>query len=46
VSGLKTNLAKLESVLVGNVDNVAELARILGGGVVSLLLKSLFEIAL
>jgi hypothetical protein len=35
VSGLKTNLAKSELVLMGNVDNVARLAGILGLGVVS-----------
>jgi hypothetical protein len=36
VSSLKTNLANSKLVLVGNVDNVAGLARILGCGVVSL----------
>jgi hypothetical protein len=41
VSGLKTNLAKSELVPVGNVDNVTELAKILGCGVASLLLKYL-----
>jgi hypothetical protein len=35
------NLAKLELVHVGNVDNVAGLARILGCGVASLPLKYL-----
>ena len=39
MSGLKTNLAKSELVLVGNVHNVARLARILGCGVSSLPLK-------
>jgi hypothetical protein len=39
--GLKTNLAKSELVLVGNVDNVARLAGILGCGVASLPLKYL-----
>lgn len=38
---MKTNLAKSELVLVGNVDNVAGLARILGCGVASLPLKYL-----
>ena len=33
VLGLKTNLAKSELVLVGNVDNVSELAGIFGCGV-------------
>jgi hypothetical protein len=46
VLGLKTNLAKLELVLVGNVDNVTELVGILGCGVASLPLKSLFGNAL
>jgi hypothetical protein len=41
VQGLKMNLAKLELVHVGNVDNVAGLARILGCGVASLPLKYL-----
>jgi hypothetical protein len=41
VSGLKTNLAKSELVLVRNIDNVLELARILGYGVASLPLKYL-----
>jgi integral membrane sensor domain MASE1 len=41
VSGLKTNIAKSKLVLVGNVNNVAGLARILGCGVVSLPLKYL-----
>jgi hypothetical protein len=41
VSGLKTNLAKSELVLVGNVDNVNKLAGILGYGVASLSLKYL-----
>jgi hypothetical protein len=41
VSGLKTNLAKSELVPVGNVDNVAGLAGILGCGVASLPLKYL-----
>jgi hypothetical protein len=39
VSGLKTNLAKSELVLMGSVDNVAGLAWILGCGVGSLPLK-------
>ena len=39
VLGLKANLAKSELVLVGNVDNVARLAWILGCGVSSLPLK-------
>lgn len=41
MSGLKTNIAKSKLVLVGNVNNVAGLARILGCGVVSLPLKYL-----
>jgi hypothetical protein len=41
VSGLKTNLAKSELVLIRNVDKVLELARILGYGVVSFPLKYL-----
>lgn len=41
VSGLKVNLAKSLLVPVGNVDNVAELASILGCGTSSLLLKYL-----
>jgi hypothetical protein len=41
VSGLKMNLAKLELVLVGSVDNVAGLAWILGCGVGSLPLNYL-----
>jgi hypothetical protein len=41
VLGLKTNLAKSELVLMGNVDNVARLAGILGCGVASLPLKYL-----
>jgi hypothetical protein len=41
VSGLKTNLAKLELVLAGNVDYVSELARIFGCGVAYLPLKYL-----
>jgi hypothetical protein len=41
VPGLKTNIAKLELVLVENVDNVAGLAWILGCGVLSLPLKYL-----
>jgi hypothetical protein len=41
VSGLKKNLAKSELVPVGNVDNVAGLARILGCGVASMPLKYL-----
>ncbi|XP_059451119.1 callose synthase 7-like [Corylus avellana] len=39
--GTQTNVAKLELVLVGNVDNVAGLAWILGCGVSSLPLKYL-----
>jgi hypothetical protein len=41
VSGLKINLAKSDLVLVGNVDNVVELANILGCGISSPLLKYL-----
>jgi hypothetical protein len=41
VLGMKTNLAKLELVLVGNVDNLAWLTWILGCGVSSLPLKYL-----
>jgi hypothetical protein len=41
VLGLKVNLAKLEVVLVGNVDIVDGLAGILGCGVASLPLKYL-----
>jgi hypothetical protein len=41
VSGLKTNLAKLELVPVENVDNVVGLAWILGCVLVSLPLKYL-----
>jgi hypothetical protein len=41
VLGLKTNLAKSELVHVRNVDNVTELAWILGYGVASLPLKHL-----
>jgi hypothetical protein len=40
-SGLKINLAKLELVLVGNVDNVDELTGIMGCRVSSLPLKYL-----
>jgi hypothetical protein len=39
VSGLKINLAKSVLVLVGNVNNVVELANILGCGISSLPLK-------
>jgi hypothetical protein len=41
VSGLKINLAKLELVPVGKVENVDGLAGILGCGVASLPLKYL-----
>jgi hypothetical protein len=41
VSSLKINLAKLELVLVANVDNVDGLAGILGGWVSSLPMKYL-----
>jgi hypothetical protein len=41
VSGLKVNLAKSLLVLIGNVDNVAVLASILGCGTSSLPLKYL-----
>jgi hypothetical protein len=41
VSSLKTNLAKLELVSVGYVDNIAGLVGILGCGVASLPLKYL-----
>jgi hypothetical protein len=41
VSGLKMNLAKLELVPMGNVDNMARLVGILGCGVASLPLKYL-----
>jgi hypothetical protein len=41
VYGLKVNLAKSLLVPIGNVDNVAELASILGCGTCSLLLKYL-----
>jgi hypothetical protein len=41
ISSLKVNLAKLELVLVGNVDNVDRLASIFGSGVASLLMKYL-----
>jgi hypothetical protein len=40
-SGLKMNLAKLELVPMGNVDNMARLVGILGCGVASLPLKYL-----
>jgi hypothetical protein len=41
VSGLKVNMAKLILVLVGNVDDVVELASMLGCGTSSLPLKYL-----
>jgi len=44
VSGLKANLAKLELVPVESVDNVFELAGILGCGVASLPLKYLIHL--
>jgi predicted phosphoribosyltransferase len=40
-SGLKVNLAKSELIPVGNIDLVGRLARILGCGVSTLLVKYL-----